>query len=455
MNLDELAYRISPLFAFTGAEHIANKVQDSRLFDAKNALEKANTLEDFRAVAEPTDIYNQSHLEALKKFKQEQLGRVYKQEAAPIEQALSQFSASGLDADPDRTGVDVTRGNLAIPGINAMMSGNEYDAMKSGVIPANKKGADPLSAFAANPITADLIQKAEQAAQEKGTLARIARDGQFASPLDLATIAMNKDRAGSLDNVIQGLERFSNIDKRSFDQGNTIADRGADATLAKFVAEFPLEQNTESWNKFVNGMYSIPNVDVKKVDELVKSTATRNKSVVGEPIKLYANSGNATASGNVAVDMFGNPIPETKVTVASHPSQSGGGSGGADLEYQVTLAETGPDGTPIMSVKDIRIPADAAAVRTAMLNIKGNVKGKQAYMIPSYGSKADKLLKISKATALTDPKKGATSFSDLRTGNTTAPTTQEQPTPQQIQAFKAQGYTRESAKAAWDKGVRP
>lgn len=233
--------------------------------------------------------------------------------AAPVAKMLAQFAAEGNDADPNFPGDEWVKGMATTSGY---MSPEEYDAMKAGAVPGAKKGSLPISAFAANPVAADLIQKAELAAQNKGTMARVFDKGAQARPLDLAHVAMNKDLASGFDNTTQGT-------KRLFDQGETTRGNAAEDAMNQEIANYPLTQNVASWNGLVERLRKIPGLAPDKIDKTLKDMQGRNAGPSGKRLELFATSGNATTRGNVQTDMFGNPISETKVTATNHAPQPG------------------------------------------------------------------------------------------------------------------------------------
>lgn len=244
------------------------------------------------------------------------LGQLQAQEAAPVAKMLSRFAAEGNDADPNFTGSEWIRGMATTPALGGTMSEQDYDAMRTGAVPGFKKGATPLTEYTANPIAAKMLQDAEQNAQTKGTVARVFDNR--ATPTDLATVAMNKDLAGGVENTTQATDR-------QFKQGETVRGNTANNALNKFIADYPLQPTVESWNSLVEGVRRIPGIDPKTIDATLADIAKRNQRPAGKPLELYANSGNATTRGSVRADMFGNPIPETKVTATNHAPQPGTG----------------------------------------------------------------------------------------------------------------------------------
>lgn len=151
----------------------------------------------------------------------------YQQQAAPISKMLAEFKATGNDADPNFSGAEWLKGMATMyPVDGKTMTEEEYNAALSGAIPSAQKGSIPLSKFGANPVTADLLQKAQVEAQQKGSLARAF--GPNPSPLDLATIAMNKDVAGGFENATEGQRRMFENKK----QATELQTKTADATNA-------------------------------------------------------------------------------------------------------------------------------------------------------------------------------------------------------------------------------
>lgn len=336
---DKFAYQVAPYFGYAG-KGIADAIQDTRLTAAANAYNAAPDLARFADIKTPEDIYSPEHLATLEKVRQVNLGRLQQQEAAPIAKALQQFAAEGNDADPNFTGAEWVKGMMTTPALGGRISEADYDTMKAGSIPASKRGDLPLSAFAANPVAADLIQGAEKFAQNKGTVARVFADRTGANPMDLAALTMDKNLAGNFKDTTSGLDQFSTMDKRTFDVGQAGKAEAANAALGKYVAEFPLKGDGSNWTEFAEGLWKIPGVTPDVVQKTLSDIEGRNKGrAVGNPLQLFARSGDATTTGNVKLDMFGRPIEGTKVTVTNHPRQTD--SGAASDQRETARTYTG------------------------------------------------------------------------------------------------------------------
>lgn len=306
---DRIGYNIAPLFGPVG-RGISDAMQDTRTADVARQINAANNLQDFAQVQTPDNIYDPTKMTALENMRRAKLLELQQQQAAPVAKMLSRFAAEGNDADPNFTGAEWIRG-MATTGPNAPYTEEQYDAMLSGAVPGGKKGAAPLSSFEANPITAKMLQDAELNAQQKAGLARtFDRRG---TPMDLASLAMNKDVASGFDNTTQGTKRIADM-ALSDDQVR------AQAAMNQIIAGNPLPKNIDEWKALETSLRSVPGAEIKLVNETLKELSDRLSTPSGS-IPLSAKSGNATASGSVQTDMFGRPIGETKLTVTNHPRQ--------------------------------------------------------------------------------------------------------------------------------------
>jgi hypothetical protein len=198
--LDKLGYNIAPFFGPIG-RGIAESLQGGRFVDNAAAINNAPDLASFANIQQPDNIYSPEHYLALEKLKAAKLAELQQQGAAPIAKMLARFAAEGNDADPNFNGAEWVKGMATT---DAGMSPEEYDALTTGAVPGVRKSSLPASAFGANPVTADLLQKAELAAQQKGTMARAFDNGVNAKPMDLATLAMNKELATGFDTTAKG-----------------------------------------------------------------------------------------------------------------------------------------------------------------------------------------------------------------------------------------------------------
>jgi hypothetical protein len=271
---DEIWYQLGQLSPIGRA--IEGAKQDQRATEAMNAINSAPDLATFSDIKMPTNVYDPDKLAKLNTRITERKGILQAQEAAPVSRMLSRFTAEGNDADPNFSGYDWVKGMATSPtyrnerivdpqsdvsqgppkltsfGVDpstgqeyfgpdvtykstmvspSPMSDEQYDTAASGAIPGGKKGSSPLSAFAANPITADLLQKAELAAQTKGTLARVFAGGEHANPMDLANVAVDKNLATGYKETAQGIDQFNTTAKRNFEMKEA-ADKEARAKAA-------------------------------------------------------------------------------------------------------------------------------------------------------------------------------------------------------------------------------
>lgn len=223
---DKLLYNLGQASPIGRA--IEGAKQDDRLAALAGQYTSAPDLATFAAIPAADNIYKPEHIVALEKLKEARKGVLQQQAAAPIAKMLSQWQAEGNDADPNFTGAEWIKGMATT---DAGMKPEDYDALKAGSIPGAKKGSLPLSTFEANPVTAKLLQDAELAAQQKSGMAR-AFDNR-ATPMDLATLAMNKEGAAGFDNTTQGTKRV--YDVRS-DADKTARGNLKEDNLAQFLS---------------------------------------------------------------------------------------------------------------------------------------------------------------------------------------------------------------------------
>lgn len=314
---DQLGYNLAPLFGPIG-KGLADASQDSRVANVNNQFITAPDSQSLAAVPLPDNIYSPSHIAELQNLREKRLGFLQQVEAAPVSKMLNQFRADGNDADPNFSGAEWLKGMATTYPVNGQtMSPEGYDAAMSGAVPAAKTGQLPISALAANPVTAKLLQDAATAAQDKGTMGRVFADGYNAKPMDLASIAMNKEQSVGFKDTGQALEQLA---KRA-DKG---AEDNADNTLNATVAAYPLNRGPldgpGGWNGLADALRKIPNIKPATVDATLKELAAKNTNApAGIPMHLHSQSRDATTDGNVQTNMFGAPISETKTTTTNHP----------------------------------------------------------------------------------------------------------------------------------------
>ena len=199
---DQLLFALAQTNPATSA--IADFVQGRRAAEGLSQYNQAKTLDDFAKIPVRDDIYDPKYAIALNEARQKQQDYLQQQQAAPIANMLAKFAAQGNDADPNFSGAEWVKGMATLGG---GLTDEQYDALRSGAVAGGKKGDAPVSSLGSNPYTAQLLQNAEQAAQTKAAVAR-AFDSR-ATPMDLATIAANKDLAGGYENTTQGIDRFA------------------------------------------------------------------------------------------------------------------------------------------------------------------------------------------------------------------------------------------------------
>lgn len=368
--------------------NLFKNVQDLR--GDSNANDALKQLEQFKTSDEVAGYQPDGYLDPATRLKINELRRsrtdeLLKREASPIQSEASRISRIAA--------VDPTVGSPE--GLRDFAERPEFwtGGTDTGAIPGAKKSG-PTSA--GNPYVSQAVQQFAGDAANKLNAFRATGGDRMA----VAQVATNKDLAAGLDNAAQSAERFNKMDR-------TAAEDVAKNRLNQFIAEYPLQPTVDSWNGLVAGIRNIPGVDPAVVTSTLKDMADRNNAPVGRLAQFVKNGPNSTRS-EVATNMFGEPIANTKTVSSNNPSDRelglvGGGDGDTGT---VDVSWVGPDGT-----------AQAATIpRSELPGLKSSLQAQGVKKLSTVDGK-----KPSRTETLIAEPKGKKSWRDSRPVGSAAP----------------------------------
>jgi len=328
---DRLLYALAQGNPTTNA--IADYFQGQRASDAINKIAGAKTLQDFNNVSTPDDIYDPKYIEYINNLKNAQQAKLQTLDAVPYQNKLEsldrnpsmQDTASllklstqnplayssvpiGQTTEPtktyipklDNTGQTNTWGNPVLAPFVAKSSGQtaaDSVVQNNAVDPINInvpiKGMD-------NPL---VVKSLHDFAQDKFNQLQAQKAITDNDPTALAYLVKTAKMPDAFHNVMQGSKIVSGqqTDKQGTNDTKTLMD---------FIDNFPLQNNTESWNSLVKGAYATganPTIVNQRLDDIYAHNKTRPVTST----TMEVGTGPNKTTKRISLNMFGEVIPST------------------------------------------------------------------------------------------------------------------------------------------------
>lgn len=357
---DRLLYALAQGNPTTNA--IADYFQGQRASDVINKIAGAKTLQDFNSVSTPDNIYDPKYIEYINNLRNAQQTKLQTLDAVPYQNKLESLDHNPTMQDPASLLKLSTQNPLAyssvplgqtteptktyIPKLDNTDQVNTWDnpiLAPFAAKPTEQTATGPVvQNNAVDPVNINVpikgmdnplvVKSLHDFAQDKFNQLQAQKAITDNDPTALAYLVKTAKMPDAFHNVMQGSKIVSGqqTDKQGINDTKTLMD---------FIDNFPLQNNTDSWNSLVKGAYAT-GANPATVNQRLDDIYAHNKTRPVTSTTMEVGTGPNKTTKRISLNMFGEVIPSTGEQSTFNPKINVSGREPRD-RYQIVADSDG------------------------------------------------------------------------------------------------------------------